>query len=76
MLIREKIYYFITIYRTTNRSNDKFNLFIRTLVLNLDKQANLYSFVAVGLANFIPKSFSWCPNMKTKFEGAKIVTQA
>ena len=76
LIIGDELWHFITLYRCPNQSHDEFSLFIKNLELNLDKATTYNSFLVVLLGDFNCKSWNWCIDDKTNFEGTKTDTLA
>ena len=67
-----KIYNFISPYRPSSQTADKFDSFLDNLKLNLDAMTDNNPFLVVVIGDFNARSLSWCINDKSNYEGTKI----
>ena len=74
VLIANKLWNFISLYRSTNQPTDTCDQFADNLELTLDEVAKHNSFLVVVLGDFNVKSENLYKHDKTSYEGAKIDT--
>ena len=62
----------VSLYRSTNQSQDEFETFTNNLELILDKIFETIQFLVIALGDFHTKLSQWYKNDKTRTEGSKI----
>ena len=72
IMIGNKIYNFITLYRSPSQNQDNFQAFIDNLEMNLETLAQINPYLMVFLGDFNAKSKHWCSQDSTNFEGIAI----
>ena len=66
-MIKNKIYNFITLYRSPGQNRDDFQAFIDNLEINLETLAQRNPFFMVVIGNFNAKSKYWYSQDSTNF---------
>ena len=72
MKIRDKLCYFVALYRSPSQSQDEFETFAKNLELNHDTISADNPFLTVVLGDFNTESNLWYKNDKATYEGSKI----
>ena len=72
IMIGDKLYRFVSLYRSPNQSQDDFESFAKNFELNIDAVAANNPFLTVVLGDFNIKSNLWFKGNKTSYEGSKI----
>ena len=72
IMIGNKIYNFITQYRSPSQNQDGFQAFIDNLQINLETLAQRNCFLMVVIGDFYAKPKHWCSQGSTNFEGITI----
>ena len=70
--IADKIYNFISLYRSPSQSKDEFEPFPDNVELNIDSTVHRNAYLIVVLGDFNAQTKEWYPLGKTTYEGTRI----